>query len=390
MRQVLILFSMSFEPYQGRYLRAYNEAKGLVDNGYKVTVLAWDRSGKSKPVEIRDGIRIKRIHTTASDTTSIKTLPMFMQFAAKVILWQKNQNFDIIHCHNLQLLPLGFYLKKIMSIPLVFDSCEPDYFALYPSVLHSAVLAFENLMVKRADVVVVHNEYQVNKYRNIGHPKVLLIGSYPTLDMVRQSTLEPIEKKDKRDKKNIVFGRIGSIYRDNGIEEMLAAFRLLLKRRDNIQLFFAGRIFEAYQDKFKSLIKGMEDNVTVIGAFDSSDMPDLYRRIDISIMIYKRSLWFQNITPTKFFDSLAFGVPVIVSNMGGLKEIIAQYRCGIVVDERDPQAVADAMEAMIKQPEQISQMKNHGVQAVKEQFNWDLMLQKFINMYNMLGNSKSK
>jgi len=378
MRHVLMLFSMSFEPYQGRYLRAYNEARGLVDNGYQVTMLAWDRSGKSKSVEIRDGIRIKRIHTAASDTTSIKTLPMFIQFAVKVILWGKNKHFDIVHCHNLQLLPLGFYLKKKLKVPLVFDSCEPDYFALYPSVLHGAVRAFEKLLIKRSDAVLVHNAYQVNKYRNMGHPKVSLIGSYPTLEMVRQSTLEPQVKKDK---KKIVFGRIGSIYRDNGIEEMLAAFRLLLKRRDNIQLFFAGRVFEAYQEKFMRLIKGMEDNVTVIGAFDSSDMPDLYRRIDISIMIYKRSLWFHNITPTKFFDSLAFGVPVIVSDMGGLKDIIAQYRCGIVVDERDPQAVADAMENMIKQPEQISLMRTHGLHAVKAQFNWDRMVKNLLAIY---------
>ncbi len=375
---------MSFEPYQGRYLRAYNEARGLVDNGYQVTVLAWDRSGKSRPVEIRDGIRIKRIHTVASDTTSIKTLPMFMQFAAKVILWQKNQKVDIIHCHNLQLLPLGIYLKKTKKIPLVFDSCEPDYFALYPSVLHGGVRSLEKLMVKMTDAVLVHNDYQVNKYRKMEHPNVSLIGSYPTMDMIRHhSILEP------PDKKRIVFGRIGSIYRDNGIEEMLAAFRLLLKRQDNVQLFFAGRVFEAYQDKFKNLLKGMEDNITVIGAFDSGDMPDLYRKIDISIMIYKRSLWFQNITPTKFFDSLAFGVPVIVSDMGGLKGIIKQYRCGIVVDEQDPQAVADAMETMIKQPEQISKMKNNGVQAIKEKFNWDLMLKKLIDVYDMSGNRKS-
>ena len=378
MKHVLILFSMSFEPYQGRYLRAYNEAKGLIDNGYQVTVLAWDRLGKSDPVEIRDGIRIKRIHTIAPDTSAVKTLPKFMQFSIMVVLWLKKQRFDIIHCHNLQLLPLGIYLKKIKNIPLVFDSCEPDYFALYPSFLHGAVTSFEKFMARRADAILVHNDYQVNKYRSMGHPMVSLIGSYPTLDMTRHSTLKP------SDKETIVLGRIGSIYRDNGIEEILAGFRLLLERKNNVQLFFAGRVFDAYQDEFNRLIKGMKDNVTVIGAFDSSDMPALYRQIDISIMVYKRSPWFKNITPTKFFDSLAFGVPVIVSDMGGLKDIIAQYNCGIVVDERNPQAVADAMETMIKQPEQRARMGRLGLQAVKKQFNWDRMQENLLNTYGML------
>jgi glycosyltransferase involved in cell wall biosynthesis len=376
MKHVLILFSMSFEPYQGRYSRAYNEAKGLVNNGYQVTVLAWDRSGESTPLETRDGIRIKRIHTAASDTTSIKTLPMFMQFAAKVMWWQRNQRFDVVHCHNLQLLPLGIFLQKTKQVPLVFDSCEPDYFALYPSVLHGVVCLFEKIMVRMADAVLVHNDYQIGKYSRMGHPGVFLIGSYPALDMIRRRSTQ-----DTPAGKKIVFGRIGSIYRDNGIEEMLAAFRLLLKRREDVHLFFAGRIFDAYQETFNSLIRGMEDHVTVVGAFDSGDMPDLYRKIDISIMIYKRSLWFQNITPTKFFDSLAFGVPVIVSDMGGLKEMVEKYRCGMVVDEEDPRAVADAMEAMIENPEQLAQMKKNGVQAFRERFNWDLMLEKFIDIY---------
>ncbi len=378
MKHVLILFSMSFEPYQGRYLRVYNEAKAMVDNGYQVTILAWDRSGKNKPVEIRDGIRIERIHVNARDTSNLKSLPRFLLFAAKVISFLKNKTFDIVHCHNLQLMPLGIYLKKRRQIPLIFDSCEPDYFALYPSVLHGAIKLFEKILARQADAILVHNKYQVNKYRKMGHPSVSLIGSYPTLDIVRNSKLRSSGKKP------IVVGRIGSIYRDNGIEEILAGFRLLLERRNNVQLFFAGRVFDAYIAEFNRLINGMEDKITVIGAFDSNDMPDLYRQIDISIMVYQRSLWFKNITPTKFFDSLAFGVPVIVSDMGGLKDIIEQYKCGIVVDEKNPKSVADAMETMINLPEQRTLMGLQGLKAVKEQFNWDLMKENLLNTYSML------
>lgn len=95
-------------------------------------------------------------------------------------------------------------------------------------------------------------------------------------------------------------------------------------------------------------------------------------------------MWFKNITPTKFFDSLAFGVPVIVSDMGGLNGIIEQYNCGIVVDEQNPKSVADAMETMIKHPEQRALMRVQGLKAIKEQFNWDRMKEKLLNTYDML------
>jgi len=374
MRNVLILFSMSFEPYQGRYLRAYNEARALVENGYAATVLAWDRSGKSRPVEVRDGIRIERIHVPAPDTSGLKSMPNFLGYAARVVSHLKKRRFDVIHCHNLQLLPLAICLKKMKRAALVFDSCEPDYFALYPERLHGTVAFLEKHFVNRADAVFVHNEYQVQKYREAGHKAVSLIGSYPRLDMVGQVDAAPSRNG------KVVIGRIGSIYRDNGIE----GFRVLLDRTDKVELLLAGRVFDAYQDEFARLVRGMEKQVTVLGAFDASQMPRLYARIDISIMVYRRSLWFQNITPTKFFDSLAYGVPVIVSDMGGLKEIIAAYDCGLVVDEQNPEEVADAMETMINSPERRRRMGLAGARAVREKFNWDLMREDLLKTYGVL------
>ena len=379
MKQALILFSMSFEPYQGRYLRAYNEARALAGAGYRVTVLAWDRSGRSRSTETRDGIRIERIHVPAPDTSGLKSLPNFARFSIKVIAHLKKRRFDVIHSHNLQLLPLALCLKKLKKAPLVFDSCEPDYYALYPAHLRKAVTFFEMALIKRADAVFVHNRYQENKYRQMGQPAVSLIGSYPRLDTVGRALPNPARNG------KIIIGRIGSIYRDNGIEEILAGFRVLLDRTGNVELLLAGRVFDAYRDTLDRLVRGMEDSVTVLGAFDSGDMPRLYSRIDISIMVYRRSQWFKNITPTKFFDSLAFGVPVIVSDMGGLKDIIKEYDCGLVVNERNPEEVAGAMEALIYDPDRRLRMGEQGLRAIQEKYNWELMQKKLLAAYAGLG-----
>lgn len=378
MKHVLILFSMSFEPYQGRYQRVYNEAVALIKNGNRVTVLAWDRSGKSPRVEVRDAIHIQRIRTSAPDSSSLKSLPRFLGFARSAIATLKKMPFDILHCHNLQLLPLGYYLKRTKKVPLIFDSCEPDYFALYPNFLHGGISFLEKVMSRQADVIFVHNEYQLQKYCRMGNSRVLLIGSYPTMSMLENTVEKPVNQ-DK-----IIIGRIGSIYHDNGIEEILEAFRLLVKRDERVFLFLAGRVFDAYQEEFDRLTAGMEDRVIVHGKFDSSEMASLYSQIDLSIMVYKRSLWFKNITPTKFFDSLAFGVPVIVSDMGGLKEILARYQCGVVVDERNPEAVADAVHEVIENQELRYRMGLTGKQAIKDEFNWERMQKKLIKAYGDL------
>jgi glycosyltransferase involved in cell wall biosynthesis len=378
MKRVLMLFPMSFEPYQGRYLRAYNEARTLGESGYQVTVLGWDRSGKSVPAEVRDGIRIERISEAAPDRSGVNSLPKFFRFCAKVLTHVKKSHFDLIHCHNLQLLPLGLLLKRLRRVPLIFDSCEPDYFALYPLRLQSMVKFLERFMANRADAILVHNDYQVKKYRTLGYQSVTLIGSYPTKGMIRI----PVERPSKNGR--VILGRIGSIYQDNGIEEILEGFKLISRTMENVELLFAGRVFDSYQEKFDKLTKGMENKIRVLGAFNCHDMPELYSQIDISIIIYHRSLWFKNITPTKFFDSLAMGVPVIVSDMGGLKEIIGQYNCGIVVDERNPKEVAEAIKKMSGNQALRHEMALNGVRAVEENYNWERMQERLLNIYRTL------
>lgn len=378
MKRILMLFSMSFEPYQGRYLRAYHEARTLVESGHHVTVLAWDRTGKSRPIEERDGIRIERICEAAPDKSRINSLPNFLRFSAKALSHLRKRRFDIIHSHNLQLLPLGVLLKRLKKVALIFDSCEPDYFSLYPHQLQSIVKYIEGLTANRADAIFVHNDYQVRKYRMLGHPLVTLIGSYPPREML----LERVPKPSRKEK--IVIGRIGSIYQDNGVEEMLAAFKMISKQIANVEFLFAGRVFDSYQEKFNHLTGGMGNNVTVLGAFDSQDMPKLYRQIDISVIIYRRSPWFKNITPTKFFDSLAMGVPVIVSDMGGLREIVEEYQCGIVVDESNPEEVGAVMTRMIEDPAMRYEMAVNGLRAIKEKYNWDRMRERLLNIYSEL------
>ncbi|MEW6585277.1 MAG: glycosyltransferase family 4 protein [Nitrospirota bacterium] len=378
MKKVLMLFSMSFEPFQGRYLRAYNEARTLVENGYQVTVLGWDRSGKSSPSEVKDGIRIERIFEKAPDRTGLKSLPNFSRFCGKVLYHLKDTRFDFVHCHNLQLLPLGLLLKGRWKIPLIFDSCEPDYFALYPKKLQGAVKFLERFLANRADAVFVHNDYQVKKYTAFGHPRVMLIGSYPGKEMMRRGNGKP----DAREK--FTLGRIGSVYQDNGIEELVEGFRLASKNIDNIELLLAGRVFDSYKETFARTVNGLGNRVTVSGAFNSDEMPHLYDRIDVSVIIYHRSAWFKNITPTKFFDSLAMGVPVIVSDMGGLREILERYRCGIVVDETNPREVADAITMLYENPDLRHEMGLNGLRAIEENYNWELMKERLLTVYRTL------
>ncbi len=126
-KKVAMLFSMSFLPMQGRYLRTYNEAKTLVDNGYDVTMLAWDRDLESPEKEDLDGIHIERLRVPAGfQAGPIKNMSKILRFYAKAVrrLWKGDFDTDrrrvgIAHV-RVEILGLVDPLEEIMLFREVY------------------------------------------------------------------------------------------------------------------------------------------------------------------------------------------------------------------------------------------------------------------------------
>ena len=108
--------------------RVYNEAKALVNAGNKVTVLAWDAAGGNILCEKKDNIDVVRIVNTKLMNflrQGLIILPLWRRQVyknARVI--HKAEKIDIIHCHDLDTLPVGIRLKKSLGVPLIYDAHE--------------------------------------------------------------------------------------------------------------------------------------------------------------------------------------------------------------------------------------------------------------------------
>ena len=74
--QILMLLTNAFDPDP----RVYQEAKALIEKGYKVSILCWDRDLKSPPLENIDGIHIEQIYVKSihrrGSTQTIFLLPI--------------------------------------------------------------------------------------------------------------------------------------------------------------------------------------------------------------------------------------------------------------------------------------------------------------------------
>lgn len=384
MPTVVAVFGMSFHPSQGRYLRVHNQLRALAAAGHDVRLLAWDRECRLPEEEERDGFRIRRIRIPAGvgqgPRRSARSVLRFNRAVYRALMAERP---DVVHCYNLDAILAAFAAARRLGGRAVLDLCEPEYYGLWKGRsrwLLPLVNGLERTLARRFDQVFVHNDFQVRKFESYGIARLAQVGSYPNRSMIPATPRAA-------DPERFVIGRLGTIYEDNGIEEILEAYRLLLERERRrggarrYELFLAGRVFDRYRASFEKLVAPVREQVTVEGSFEAFEMARLYARLDLSLVLARRTPWFRHITPTKLFDSMACGVPVVGSDIGEVKQILQQAGCGSTVDERDPVAICEAIETIAQTPGLRDRMARAAARAAHDRYTWEVGEPVFLHNY---------
>ena len=376
LRVVKVIFQ-TYLPFQGRYPRVSGQAKMLREAGHEVTILACDREGTHPVREEIDGIPVERIRVPTGEMKGpLRQIVPILAFYARAFRWLRRHPFDLLHCHNLDVLPLGYLVGRVKTRRLLFDAHEPNYYALWPKRWQFMVRLVERVDLffsRRADAVSVTNTYQVEKYRRAGVRRVELIGNYPSPEL-------RMETGGSRGPRPYIFGRLGTFYPEVGLEDTMEAFRRVVERHPRAKFLLAGRVVDAYRQGFEKAIEPLGGAVVWTGPYRAGQMPELYGRIRVSCMVYPKTDWFRNITPRKFFDSMANGVPVLMTDIGGLGAVIREHRCGVVVDEKDVTGLCDAMETLITDERLVSELAANALALARRDFSWEAVSTRYVRL----------
>lgn len=210
--------------------------------------------------------------------------------------------------------------------------------------------------------------------------KVLGYGNVRGVDMERFS---PARFKATKNPDVFTFVFVGRIVGDKGINELVEAFVKLHDKHKNTRLVLVGKYeheLDPVSDKTRKLIDTNE-GIVACGPKYGDDLLQMYVNADCFVMPSYREGF-----PNTVLEAGAMGLPSIVTDINGSREIIENEKNGLIVPSKNANALYDAMERMLTDDKAREIMKSNAREMIASRFERGFVQKCQIEFYKRILN----
>jgi glycosyltransferase involved in cell wall biosynthesis len=366
-KKILMLLFGEFLPDP----RVLKEANALGRSGYEVLVVAWNRTGKAPHVKSYSWFKVVHFPPPLPKNFSKLQVPFqalikarcLLSFSIRTIRFALKGEWDIFYVHDLDTLHIGAFLKIRKRKKLIYDSHE-YYSDLIGDRIGNRVvkpiLYWEKMLCRQVDQIITVNEILAEKFKT-KHKRVGVIRNAVDL---RWFDTSPEHYSSDNNIPVVIY--VGAITKNRGIKEFVLS-KKYLKNKAIYQIIGHGTM----RHTIERMIQTEELNgVKIIPWVEFEKVPFHIKHADIGIMPYQPVPNYFHVTPTKMFEYIAGGLPVVATNLPEIKRVIYDCRCGLFIDPTKPRDIAEKLDYLIEHPEESRLMGKRGRKYVEEQFNW--------------------
>ncbi len=352
----------------------HKEAQSLVAAGYEVTIIG---PGPIAMAGLERGVHIQTIPPAHNFRQRVFNLFRLLREGWKV-------KADFYHFHDPELLPLGVFLR-LLGKRAIYDVHEhfpqaalvrtwiPAGLRRSLSVL---VDVWERLLAGCLSGVVGVVEEQGGRF---GGCLFAAVKNYPRLEWFQSNghSQAPVAHQ---------LIHVGSLSRERGGLFLLEIMKVLRETHPDVRLLCIGRFHtEPVQTLFLQKLEEYQLHDQVTCHTEPVPYEELGRVIQASkIGLIPGQVSVQNLAPfvpTKLFEYLACGLPVVASALPSIRNFYAEADWGGVVEPADPRAHARAIRCLLDSPLEARAKGDRGRSLVESRFNWDLEAEKLLNLY---------
>ena len=295
----------------------------------------------------------------------------------------KKEKIQMIHAH--WIIPQGFLgaiFKKIYALPLIVTVHAGDIFPLKNKILKQ----FAKFALENCDCCTVNSSATkkavlgiTNNIRNI---KIIPMG-------VDLSLFNPNKKdksvKDKLKIKDKFLLAVGRLAEKKGFKYLIKAMPVVLKKFPNAKLVIVGSGPE--KDNLINLSRelGVSKNIVFAGEIQNKILPAYYATADVFVLpsIITKSGDTEGLGVV-LLEGIASGTAVIGSDVGGISDIIKHNKTGLLVGEKDPKGLSNAIIKLLSDNNLRKRLIKNGQIHVRQNYSWSSIIKKFSNIYKNL------
>ena len=182
--------------------------------------------------------------------------------------------------------------------------------------------------------------------------------------------------RNKPSKNKICIGIVKALEDIYGIEYLIRAFKIVIEEgyESNLLIVGEGSLRNQLEDLTESL--NLANSVQFIGRIDNNEVVEYLHRIDIFVVPS-----IQESFGVAALEASSCAVPVILSNVGGLPEVVNEGVTGYMVAPGDAEAIAAKIIKLIEEPSLREQLGKGGRKFVLENYEWNLCADKMEKIY---------
>jgi glycosyltransferase involved in cell wall biosynthesis len=303
---------------------------------------------------------------------------------------------DIYHLHDPELIGVGLLLKACTRAAVIYDVHEynPDTIvergwipaSLRPTA--SRLADYGEIRTSRFFDAIVTADTDVAKRFHGMNAKITTLFNFPSRELYTHAgRTEPPSVSNTR---RLTLAYVGVMGRSRGLWLMLDALEILLDEYQmNVALLLAGPILhEGSRQKFTDRLAEsplLSERVNWLGPIPQPRVPKLLAEADIGWVPLASIPKFHKNIPTKLFEYMACGLPVVASDLPPIRRFLEPADAGCLALPDDARSHADKIAFLLQHPVEAGRMGRNGRCAFETRYNWESEAAKLVELYDSLA-----
>ncbi len=369
-------------------------SRSLAKNGVKVHVVTCDFPG-APAHEVIDGVEIHRIDSYKNPAPNFATwvylMNLNMQREAAAIVKKLKKKIDVFHAHDWLVATAGIGLKHIFRKPLLvtMHSTEIGRRDGLNTDTEKMIHETEAWLTYEAWKVICCSNYMVSHVKwafGLPEDKLVMIPNgvntrvYESLETENSNSFRA--KFALPDEKIVLF--VGRLVYEKGIHILINAVpKALEKARAKFLIVGSGYMKEQLLNIVKSM--SLEHKVHFMGFVEDETLLKLQKCADVSVV------------PSLFepfgivaLEAMAAKSPVVVSDTGGLSEIVEHDKTGLKVYPNNPDSLAWGITKLLLDENYRNNIRENAYRKIKKKYDWETIAKQTIKIYKAVLGEYSK